>query len=394
MPEPLDLRRLFQLSGLNRPQLKYKPFVPSVAADLHQQAKDNIFQVIRREDVLLHHPFESFQPVVDFLRAAAADPNVLAIKMTLYRVGPKSPIVDALLNAVQEGKQVSVLVELKARFDEESNIEWAKALESNGVHVVYGLVGLKVHSKIALVVRREADKIRNYVHVGTGNYKPATARLYTAMSLFTCDEEIGNDAVTLFNRLTGYSEDARYSRLLVAPENMRSELVRRIEREIEAASKGKKAHIIAKMNAIDDPDMIRWLYRASQAGVQIDLIVRGICCLRPGVPGVSENIRVHSILGRFLEHSRIYYFHGDGADEMLIGSADWMTRNLSRRVEILIPIRERRPKRRLRDLLDFYMTDNMAARDMQSDGTYVRRTPAKDAEPVEVQSALLATHIL
>jgi polyphosphate kinase len=255
---PLGLNRLFQLAGIDLPRLKYKRFVPYSPVDLRPHAKEDIFALIRREDVLLHHPFESFQPVVDFLHAAAVDPQALAIKMTLYRVGRNSPIVDSLLTAVQEGKQVSVLVELKARFDEESNIEWTRALERDGIHVIYGLVGLKVHAKIALVVRREGAVLRKYVHLGTGNYNPVTARLYTDLSLLTCDERIGNDAVTLFNRLTGYSEDARYAELLVAPDGIRTELVRRIEREIANAERGERGHLIAKMNALEDPDMIRW----------------------------------------------------------------------------------------------------------------------------------------
>jgi polyphosphate kinase len=385
---PLGLSRLLQLAGVDLPRLKYKRFVSYLPPDLRPNTKEDIFALIRREDVLLHHPFESFQPVVDFLHAAALDPQVLAIKMTLYRVGKNSPIVDSLLTAVQEGKQVSVLVELKARFDEESNIEWTRALEREGIHVVYGLVGLKVHSKIALVVRREGAVLRKYVHLGTGNYNPVTARLYTDLSLLTCEEGIGNDAVTLFNRLTGYSEDARYAELQVAPDGMRTELVRRIEREIANARRGERGQLIAKMNALEDLDVIRWLYRASAAGVQIDLIVRGICCLRPGIPGVSENIRVRSLLGRFLEHSRIYYFRNGGQEEMLVGSADWMTRNLSRRVEVLLPIEDRRLVKRLREVLKIYLTDNVSARQMQFDGSYMRLRPQDAAQAVEAQAVL------
>src|SRR5215467_6611232 len=316
---PLGLKRLWQLQSLDRPELKYKPFTPVTPFELRPNAKESIFAKIRRKDVLLHHPYESFQPVVDFLRAAAVDPYVLAIKITLYRVGRNSPIVESLLTAIREGKQVSVLVELKARFDEESNIEWTKALENDGVHVVYGLVGLKVHCKVAMVVRREGNVIRKYVHVGTGNYNPSTARLYTDLSLLTCNEKIGEDAVTLFNRLTGYSESPTYTELLVGPDQMRGELVRRIEREIAKNKPGQRGHIIAKMNSLEDADMIRWLYRASMAGVQVDLIVRGFCCLRPGIPGVSDNITVRSIVGRFLEHSRIYWFRNDGREEILAG---------------------------------------------------------------------------
>jgi polyphosphate kinase len=388
---PLGLNRLLQLAGVDLPLLKYKRFVPYLPLDLRPNAKEDLFALIRREDVLLHHPFESFQPVVDFLHAAAVDPQVLAIKMTLYRVGKNSPIVDSLLTAVQEGKQVSVLVELKARFDEESNIEWTRALEREGIHVIYGLVGLKVHAKIALVVRREGAVLRKYVHLGTGNYNPVTARLYTDLSFLTCEERIGNDAVTLFNRLTGYSEDARYAELLVAPDGVRTELVRRIEREIAHAKRGERGQLIAKMNALEDPDMIRWLYRASAAGVQIDLVVRGICCLRPGIPGVSEHIRVRSILGRFLEHSRMYYFWNGGQEEMLVGSADWMTRNLSRRVEVLFPIQNRRLVTRLREVLEIYLTDNVSAREMQSDGSYVRLRPPDAAQAVEAQAVLASS---
>lgn len=385
---PLELKRLWQLYRLDRPDLKYKPMTPVNPPGLHPQSKDDIFSVIRSRDMLLHHPFESFQPVVDFLRAAAVDPHVLAIKMTLYRVGRDSPIVEALLTAVQEGKQVSVLVELKARFDEESNIEWAKALENDGVHVVYGLVGVKVHSKIALVVRREGNAIRKYVHLGTGNYNPTTARLYTDFSLFTCDEAIGNDAVTLFNRLTGYSEEAHYSSLFVAPEYMRAEMVSRVQREIAYARRGEKAHIIAKMNALDDPEMMRWLYHASRAGVQIDLLVRGICCLRPGVPEISENIRVRSIVGRFLEHSRIFCFHNGGKEEIFLGSADWMTRNLSRRVEVLFPVRDTNIARRISELLKSYWADNVSSREMLPDCTYVRRRVEDGTERVESQAGI------
>jgi polyphosphate kinase len=326
------------------------------------------------------------------LRLAAVDPHVLAIKITLYRVGRDSPIVEALLTAVQEGKQVSVLVELKARFDEESNIEWAKALERNGVHVVYGLVGLKVHCKMALVVRREGNTIRKYVHLGTGNYNPSTARLYTDLSLLTARETIGEDAVTLFNRLTGYSEEPRYAELMVAPIAMRAELASRIEREIAIARRGGDAHVIAKMNALDDPEMMRLLYRASQAGVKIDLLVRGICCLRPGLPGVSDNIRVKSIVGRFLEHSRIYYFHNGGDEEILLGSADWMTRNLSKRVEVLFPIRDPRLVRRLKELLDVYWTDTTNAREMRPDGSY-RRLGLRDGAD-SLESKLLSLRMI
>lgn len=388
VPGPLDLKRLWQLYRVDRPRLKFKPLTPTNSLSHRPGSKDDIFSAIRHGDVLLHHPYESFQPVVDFLHAAAVDPHVLAIKITLYRVGKDSPIVESLLTAVQEGKQVSVLVELKARFDEESNIEWAKALERNGVHVVYGLVGLKVHSKIALVVRREEGAIRKYVHLGTGNYNPSTARLYTDFSLFTCDEAIGNDAVTLFNRLTGYSEESHYSSLLVAPEYIRPGLLSRIQREITNARKGKRARIIAKMNALDDPEIIQWLYQASCAGVQIDLVVRGICCLRPGIPGISENIRVRSVVGRYLEHSRVFCFHNRGNEEIFLGSADWMTRNLSRRIEVVFPIRDKKLRRRLHELLEVYWADNVSAREMQPDCSYVRADVEDGEKRVEAQSGI------
>ena len=370
---PLDLSRLRQLQSLDRPDLKYKPFSPISPPDLQPKSKEDIFALIRREDILLHHPFESFQPVVEFIRRAAHDPDVLAIKMTLYRVGRNSPIVQALLEGIEEGKQVSVLLELKARFDEESNIEWARALEREGVHVVYGLVGLKVHSKIALVVRQEGEVMRRYVHLGTGNYNPSTARLYTDLSLFTCDDQIGADATDLFNYLTGYSAKTEFRKLQVAPINLRQRLEDLIRREIALAKQGEKGHLIFKMNALEDPEMIRLLYQASQAGIQVDLLVRGLCCLRPGVAGVSENIRVRSVIGRFLEHSRIYYFRNGGREEVYAGSADLMPRNLNRRIEIVFPIEGPNVARRLRDeILDTYLADTVNAHQMQAEGAYVR----------------------
>ncbi|HEY4365510.1 MAG TPA: polyphosphate kinase 1 [Bryobacteraceae bacterium] len=371
---PLDLSRLRQLQSLDRPDLKYKPFSPYTPPELQPKSKEDLFAAIRHEDILLHHPFESFQPVVEFIRSAAHDPQVLAIKMTLYRVGRNSPIVQALLQAIEEGKQVSVLLELKARFDEESNIEWAKALEREGVHVIYGLVGLKVHSKIALVVRREGDVMRRYVHLGTGNYNPVTARLYTDLSLFTCDEQIGADATDLFNFLTGYSAKAELRKLLVAPVSLRQRLESLIQREIDHSKKSAEpGRLIFKMNALEDPDMIKLLYRASQAGIQVDLLVRGLCCLRPGVPGISENIRVISIVGRFLEHDRIYYFHNGGPAEVYIGSADLMPRNLNRRVEVVFPVESPKLVRRIRDeILEVYLNDTVNAHIMQTDGTYTR----------------------
>ena len=369
---PLDLSRLRALSSLERPELKDAPISPHIPLGLHAKKFDeDIFSTIRREDVLLHHPFDSFQPVVEFLRRAAADPDVLAIKMTLYRVGRNSPVVEALVNAIENGKQVAVMVELKARFDEESNIEWAKALEAEGVHVVYGLVGLKVHSKVALVVRREGERIRRYVHLGTGNYNPSTARVYTDLSLFTADEQIGADVSGLFNYVTGFSAKHSFRKLLVAPINLRSGLETKIRREIEHARQGRPAQLIFKMNALEDVAMIHLLYEASQAGVRVDLIVRGICCLRPGVPGVSENIHVRSVVGRFLEHSRIYYFANGGPAEVYLGSADLMGRNLDNRVEILFPVDHRKHIALLREnILQTYLNDNRSARDMRSDGSY------------------------
>jgi polyphosphate kinase len=385
---PLDLSRLRQLAGFDRPELKDPPFLPHTPADLHPKSEEDIFAVLRREDVLLHHPFDSFQPVVEFLRRAASDPDVLAIKITLYRVGRNSPIVETLVNAIENGKQVAVLVELKARFDEESNIEWARALEAEGVHVVYGLVGLKVHSKVALVVRREGEAIRRYVHLGTGNYNPITARLYTDLSLFTADEQIGADVTDLFNYVTGYSAKNEFRKLLVAPIDMRQKLEELIRREIEHAARGAGGRLIFKVNALEDPGIIRLLYQASQAGVRVDLLVRGICCLRPGVEGVSDNIRVTSIVGRFLEHSRIYYFNNGGREEIYLGSADLMDRNLNHRVEVLFPVENKKLISRVKDeILAKYLADNRNARYMLPDGTF---TWNKNAEPpVDSQAQFL-----
>ncbi|MGA3201856.1 MAG: polyphosphate kinase 1 [Bryobacteraceae bacterium] len=386
---PLDLSRLRQLLAVDRPDLKDAPFQPYTPPELHPKAEDDIFAVLRRDDLLLHHPFDSFQPVVEFLRRAAVDPDVLAIKITLYRVGRNSPIVESLLSAIENGKQVAVLVELKARFDEESNIEWARALEAAGVHVVYGLVGLKVHSKVALVVRREGDTMRRYVHLGTGNYNPATARLYTDMSFFTSDEQIGADVTDLFNYVTGYSAKNEFRKLLVAPIDMHEKLELLILREIAHAARGVKARLILKMNGLEDMHMIRLLYQASQAGVEVDLLVRGICVLRAGVPEVSENIRVTSIVGRFLEHSRIYYFGNDGHEEIYLGSADMMNRNLHHRVELLFPVENKRIMARLKDdILAKYLADNRNARHMSPDGTYEWDQSAEPA--VDSQAQFLA----
>jgi polyphosphate kinase len=367
---PLDLSRLRHLLNLDRPDLKDKPFLPYTPAGFATK-DDDVFELIRQQDQLLHHPYESFQPVVEFLRKAARDPDVLAIKMTLYRLGRNSPIVEALLEAVENGKQVAVVVELKARFDEESNIEWARAMEREGVHVVYGLLGLKVHSKVILVVRREGDTIRRYCHLATGNYNPATARLYTDLGLFTCDEQIGADATDLFNYLTGYSHKKTFRKLLVAPLNLRQRMEEMIQREIDIQRQGGKGRLILKMNALEDGPVIKLLYQASQAGVAVDLIVRGACCLRPQAPGVSDNIHVRSVLGRFLEHSRIFYFRNNGAEECYLGSADLMPRNLNRRVEVLFPVTHPEMVKRLRDeVLHSYLHDDIGARHMNREGAY------------------------
>ncbi|MFL6450821.1 MAG: polyphosphate kinase 1 [Bryobacteraceae bacterium] len=388
---PLDLSRVRALSSIDRPHLKDKPFIPSVPkAFATGAAWADMFASIRECDILQHYPYESFQPLVDFLRAAAEDPDVLAIKMTLYRVGRNSPIVEALLSASQNGKQVAVMVELKARFDEESNIEWAQKLEREGVHVIYGLPGVKVHAKMAMVVRREGDMIRRYLHLGTGNYNPSTARVYTDLGLFTSNEEIGADVSDLFNFLTGYSAKKSYRKLLVAPHSIRSGLERLIRAEIARHLEFGDGQMIFKMNALEDPGMIRLLYEASQAGVEIDLIVRGVCCLRPGVRGLSDTIRVRSIIGRFLEHSRIYYFRNGGDELVFAGSADLMPRNLNRRVEVLFPIEDRRLIRRVRDrILAKQLEDEAGARSMRPDGTYVRPKPQNGKRPIDSQSWFL-----
>jgi polyphosphate kinase len=387
----IGLGRLMELYAVDRPDLKDKPFLPSTPSGLGADIDEDVFSAIRREDLLLHHPYESFQPVVEFLQAAARDPNVLAIKVTLYRVGRNSPIVAALLEAIEQGKQVSVLVELKARFDEESNIEWARTMEDAGVHVVYGLVGLKVHSKVALVVRREGEEIRRYVHLGTGNYNPTTARIYTDFGFLTCNEQIADDVTYFFNALTGYSRKNEPQELLVAPVNLRERLEKLILREIALQKKGERGHLIFKMNALEDPQMIRLLYRASEAGVKVDLLVRGLCCLRPLVSGFSDNIRVTSIVGRFLEHSRIYYFRNGGAEEIYLGSADLMRRNLSHRVEILFPVGNPKLVRRLKDILNIQLADEKKSYLLQNDGHYIRSTRSGQADAIDSQLRFL-TH--
>ncbi|MGA2479651.1 MAG: polyphosphate kinase 1 [Spirochaetia bacterium] len=389
MEPPLGMSDLMQLYSLDRHDLKDPPFVPVVPAAFDETDGD-IFAAIRRQDILLHHPYDSFAPVVAFLESAAHDPAVLAIKQTLYRVGRNSPVVEALLEAVRNGKQVAVLVELKARFDEESNIEWARALEGEGVHVVYGLLGLKTHSKIALVVRQEGEGIRRYVHLSTGNYNAVTAHQYTDLGLFTCDEAIGADASDVFNFLTGYADRHSYRRFLVAPVNLRDGLESLIRREIDHQKAGSQGHLIFKVNSVVDKAMIQLLYQASRAGVRIQLIVRGMCCLRPGIPGVSETISVRSIVGRFLEHSRIFWFRNGGAEEVYLGSADLMVRNLDRRVEILFPVLDQRLVRQLRtEVLETCLADTASARIMAADGSYVRATPAKGGKPLDVQAELI-----
>ncbi|HEY1354257.1 MAG TPA: polyphosphate kinase 1 [Ktedonobacteraceae bacterium] len=389
---PLGLGDLMELHRVERPDLKYQSFTPATHLELRKG--QDLFQAIRHHDQLLHHPYDSFDVIVDFLRAATRDPQVLAIKQTLYRVGPNSPIVNLLQEAVENGKQVAVLVELKARFDEENNIEWARALERSGVHVVYGLIGLKTHAKLALVVRREADGLRRYVHLGTGNYNTATARTYEDLGLLTCRPEICADASALFNLLTGYSRQSAYRKLLVAPLGLRSGIIDRIEREIGAHQQYGNGQLIFKMNALVDPRVIAALYRASQAGVQIDLIVRGICCLRPGIPGLSEAIRVRSILGRILEHSRIYYFNNGGSEEMFLGSADMMQRNLDGRVETLFPIEDPVLRAALRDnLLKRVLADTVNACELQAAGSYIRVLPDPGEPPFDSQ-AWFITHPL
>jgi len=366
---PLGLGDLMELTSVDRPDLKDEPFKPSTPPAL---ATDSLFAAIRQQNVILYHPYNSFLPVVDFLRQAARDPEVMAIKQTLYRIGPNSPIVEVLLEARENGRQVSVLVELKARFDEENNLGWARALEKAGVHVVYGLVGLKTHAKMTMVVRRESTGLRRYVHLGTGNYNPVTARVYTDFSFFTVDEDIADDVSELFNVLTGYAHQTSYRKLLVAPTSMRPELLARIEREIERHRAFGDGYLAFKMNALVDKQMIQAMYRASQAGVKIDLQVRGICALRPGVPGVSETISVTSIVGRFLEHARIYYFRNGGKEELFIGSADLMPRNLNRRVELLFPL-EGADLILVRDAaLTIHLKDTAQTQILQPDGSYRR----------------------
>jgi polyphosphate kinase len=386
---PIGMAGIRELYALERPDLKDPPFSPAIPAGWNVSGK--LFAAIRQQDLLLYHPYDSFMPVVEFVREAANDSDVLAIKQTLYRVNPRSPIIDALMEARANGKQVAALVELKARFDEENNIEWARQLEDEGVHVVYGVRGLKTHAKICLVIRREADGIRRYVHLATGNYNVVTSRIYTDLSYFTCDSAIGEDVADLFNALTGYSRKHSYAKLLVAPTTMRQEILTRIEREAHRHREHGDGHLMFKMNALVDTQCIQALYRASQAGVRIDLQVRGICCLRPGLPGISERITVTSVVGRFLEHARIYYFHNGGQDEVFIGSADLMPRNLDHRVEVLVPIED--PHWRaviINEVLGIGLRDNVQARRLLPDGTYERIHPTDGEATVSSQDWFVA----
>lgn len=376
---PIGLSDAMELMDINRPELKDVPFKPIIPPSL--VTEESIFSVIRRKNILMYHPYDSFDPVIRFIREAARDPEVLAIKMTLYRVGPDSPVVAALMEARENGKQVAVLVELKARFDEENNIIWAKSLERAGVHVVYGLIGLKTHAKASVVIRHEPEGIRRYIHLATGNYNDVTARVYADLGYFTCDPALGKDVSALFNGLTGYSCDEEYEKLLVAPGGMQKGIISRIDREIKIHQKQGDGYIAFKMNSLADHQCIEALYRASQAGVKVDIQARGICCLRPGIPGVSENITVTSIVGRFLEHARIYYFRNGSEEEIWLGSADLMPRNLYRRVETLFPIEDETIKNAIKDeILNIHLKDNVKARLMLSDGSY---EPVKKGEKEE-----------
>ncbi|HEX6731610.1 MAG TPA: polyphosphate kinase 1 [Pyrinomonadaceae bacterium] len=368
---PFNIPDLMQLYDLNLSELRDRPLQLATPEALREN--QNFFEAIKRQDIVVHHPYTAYNTVTNFINAAADDPNVVAIKICLYRTGRRSPIVKALIDACEKGKQVAALVELKARFDEESNIEWARRLEQAGVHVVYGIVGLKTHCKLTLVVRREGKVLQRYVHLATGNYNPTTSRIYTDLGLFTADNEIATDATNLFNSLTGFSQFNEYNCLLVAPLNLRKKIIKLIKRETAHAKSGRPGRIIAKVNSLTDTAIVRALYNASQAGVSIDLIVRGICTLRPGLQDVSSNIRVRSIVGRFLEHSRVFYFGNNGKEEVYIGSADLMYRNLNRRVEVMVPIKDPKLRSYLKDVvLNAYLKDNVNARELRSDGTYVR----------------------
>ena len=387
---PVNLNRLDALYDLvQRPDLKYPIFTPGLPRRV--AGSTDLLAIIRQKDVLLHHPFHSFGPVLDFLRGAATDPRVLAIKQTLYRTGNESPIVDSLVSAAQSGKDVTVIVELRARFDEEANIELSNRLQEAGAHVMYGVVGFKTHCKMSMVVRRESDGLRRYCHLGTGNYHPRTARGYTDYSLFTCDPQIGHDVHELFLQLTSLTQTPRLTKLLQSPFGLHAAMVEKIDREAHLAADGKPGRIIAKMNSLVDPQVIEALYRASRRGAQIDLIIRGLCALRPGIPGVSENIRVRSIVGRFLEHSRVFYFGNNGESELYLASADWMERNFFRRVEIAFPVREKTHRDRIVRDLNSYLSDNTQAWSLARDGHYSRC--ARGNDPVrDAQGALLARY--
>jgi polyphosphate kinase len=390
MPGPVNLNRLSAIYDLaQRPDLKYPVFTPGLPPRLI--GTTDMFAVIRQNELLLHHPYQSFAPVMDFVRQAASDPQVLAIKQTLYRTGNDSPVVDALLAAAHAGKDVTVIVELRARFDEEANIELSNRLQEAGAHVMYGVVGYKTHAKLTLVVRREPGGIRRYCHLGTGNYHPRTARTYTDYGLFTCDDEIGQDVHELFLQLTSLTQTPKLCCLIQSPFGMHDSVIAKIEREAEHARAGKPTRVIAKMNALVDPQVIEALYRASRAGVQIELIVRGVCALRPGIPGVSENIRVRSIVGRFLEHSRIFYFLNDGNEEMFCASADWMERNFFRRVEVAYPLRRKAHRERILRDLETYLRDDTQAWTLRPDGVYTHVQVSKDS-PTNAQSELLARY--
>ena len=381
---PMNVVDFWTLVGLNRPDLKEAPIRPRPLEILNND--ESIFEVIKREDVVLHHPYNPYSTVTDMIRHAAEDPDVLAIKMCLYRIGEDSPIAPLLIRASENGKQVTALIEIKARFDEANNIEWGKRLEEAGVHVVYGLLGLKTHAKTTLIVRREGDKLQRYVHLATGNYNPATSTVYTDLGLLTADEKIGADVSALFNYLTVYTEPQNINKLLIAPINLRARMMQLIDREIDNAKLGKRSRIVAKINRLADAGIVNKLYEASQVGVEIDLIVRGVCTLRPGIPGVSDNIRVRSVVGRLLEHSRVYFFENGGDNEVYLGSSDWMPRNLDRRVEVLAPIEDRRIRRFLIDeYLETYLKDTAKARILQPDGRYTR--PERSENALDAQLA-------
>ena len=392
VPGPVNLNRLSAIYDLvQRPDLKYPPFTPGLPRPLSGGGGTDLFGVIRQSDLLLHHPYQSFAPVMDFVRHAAADPHVLAIKQTLYRTGADSPVVDALVAAAQAGKDVTVVVELRARFDEEANIELANRLQEAGAHVMYGVVGFKTHAKLTLIVRREAEGIRRYCHLGTGNYHPRTARMYTDYGLLTCSKEIGEDVHEIFLQLTSLTQTPSLKRLLQSPFGLHGAMLNKVEREAEHARDGRPARIIAKMNSLVDPQSIEALYRASQAGVSVDLIIRGICALRPGLPGVSERITVRSIVGRFLEHSRVFYFENAGNPELYCASADWMERNFFRRVEVAFPIEPPHLRERILRDLDTYFSDNTHAWRLTADGIYRRAKPGHE-QPVNAQEMLLGSY--